>query len=71
MQQFGKYELPWWAVEDLEDLSDEYPGLVDMSKEELEKLKGKLYWEAQGYIDIANRIEAKADVIDLLIKAMD
>ena len=62
MGKFSKLDLYWWEEEDLEDLEDEFH-LTEKTTEELNKLATKLYWEAQGLIDQANRLESKADTI--------
>ncbi len=62
MGKFSELDLYWWEEEDLEDLEDEFH-LTEKTTEELNKLATKLYWEAQGLIDQANRLESKADTI--------
>ena len=55
-----------WQREDIEEIIDElYPNLLEMSIEELEKIQRALYWDALGYIETANRIGSKADVIGI------
>ena len=41
-----------------------------MSIEQMDEFARKLYWEAQGYIDQANSIENKADILREYIKAI-
>ena len=62
MGKFSELDLYWWEEEDLEDLENEFH-LTEKTTEELNKLATKLYWEAQGLIDQANRLESKADAI--------
>ena len=62
MGKFSELDLYWWKEEDLEELEDEFH-LTEKTAEELNKLATKLYWEAQGLVDQANRLESKADTI--------
>jgi hypothetical protein len=62
MGKFSELDLKWYEEEDLEDLDDEYH-ISGKTTEELNKLATKLYWEAQGLVDQANRLESKADAI--------
>ena len=62
MGKFSELDLYWWEEEDLEELEDEFH-LTEKTVEELNTLATKLYWEAQGLIDQANRLESKADTI--------
>ena len=68
--RFSNLGLTWYEEEDLEDLCDEYPGFNTMSKEDLDKLATKLYWEAQNLIETANSIESKADTIRMYLRAL-
>lgn len=70
MSKFSELNLELWQEEDLEDVFEEYPELENMTLEEMEKFARKLYWEAQGYIDQANSIENKADILREYIKAI-
>ena len=70
MGKFSELNFHWWLEEDLEDLFKEYPELNDMSIKQMEEFARKLYWEAQGYIDQANSIENKADILCEYIKAI-
>ena len=63
MGRFSELDLELWQEEDLEDIFEEYPELENMNIEEMEKFAKKLYWEARGYIDTANRLESEADTI--------
>ena len=62
MGKFSELDLYWWEEEDLEDLDEEFH-ISKKTTEELNTLATKLYWEAQGLIDEANRMESKADAI--------
>ena len=62
MGKFSELDLYWWEEEDLEDLDEEFH-ISEKTTEELNKLATKLYWDAQGLIDEANRLESKADAI--------
>ena len=60
--------LTWWQKEDLLDLFRKYPEIELATREQLEKFKQEKYWEAQGLIEEAERIEAEGDVIHLYIQ---
>ena len=60
--------LTWRQKEDLLDLLRKYPEIELATREQLEKFKQEKYWEAQGLIEEANRIEAEGDVIQLYIQ---
>ena len=60
--------LTWWQKEDLLDLLRKYPEIELATREQLEKFKQEKYWEAQGLIEEADRIEAEGDVIQLYIQ---
>jgi hypothetical protein len=62
MGKFSELNLYWWEEEDLEDLDEEFH-ISEKTTEELNKLATKLYWDAQGLVDEANRLESKADTI--------
>ena len=70
MGKFSALDLHRWLEEDLEDLFEEYPELNDMTIEQMNEFAHKLYQEAQGYIDQANSIENKADILRKYIKAI-
>ena len=70
MGKFSELNIHWWEEEDLEDLEEEYH-ISELSFQELDKLATSLYWEAQGYIETANRLESKADAIRSYIRAID
>ena len=59
MIDLSTLDLQWYEKEDIEDLIEEYPQLLEMSLDEIKKLKTKLYWESQGLIDRAYAIESK------------
>lgn len=60
--------LTWWQKEDLLDLLMKYPEIELATREQLEKFKQEKYWEAQGLIEEAERIESEGDVIQLYIQ---
>ena len=60
--------ITWWQKEDLLDLLRKYPEIELATREQLEKFKQERYWEAQGLIEEAERIEAEGDVIQLYIQ---
>ena len=62
MGKFSELNLYWWEEEDLEDLDEEF-NISEKTAEELNKLATKLYWNAQGLVEEANRLESKADAI--------
>ena len=57
----------WWKKEDLLDLLEKYPEIELTTRKQLEKFKQEKYWEAQGLIEEAERIEAEADTIQLYL----
>lgn len=61
----------WWQKEDLLDLFEKYPEIESATHEQLEKFKQEKYWEAQGLIEEAERIEAEADTIQLYLDLME
>lgn len=71
MGKFSELDLHWWEEEELEDLLEEYPNFLDMTDEELRKMANQLYWEANGLVEQANRLEAKADTIRSYLRAID
>lgn len=71
MGRFSELNLTWWQEEDLEDLLEDYPNLLEMSAEELNKLVRQLYWEANGLVEQANRLESKADAIKTYLKVTE
>ena len=58
----------WWKKEDSLDLLEKYPEIELATRKQLEKFKQEKYWEAQGLIEEAERIEAEGDVIQLYIQ---
>ena len=71
MIDLSTLDLQWWKKEDIEELIEEYPQLLEMSLDEIKKLKTELYWESQHLIDRANIIESKADSLQTLINKME
>ena len=71
MIDIEKLDLKWWEKEDIEDLIEEYPQLLEMSLDEIKNLKTKLYWESQGLTDRAYAIESKADSLQILIRELE
>ena len=71
MIDIEKLDLKWWKKEDIEELIEEYPQLLEMSLDEIKKLKTELYWESQHLIDRANIIESKADSLQTLINKLE
>ena len=60
-------DLEWWEKDDIDSLLEEYPEIKNMSRNELDKLKSKLYWEAQGLIEESNRIESYSYTIQRVL----
>lgn len=69
MGKFSKLNLKWYEEDDLEDLEEEYPGLFDKSREELDEFATQLYWKVQHLLEEANSLESKADVIRTYLNA--
>jgi hypothetical protein len=67
-KEMESMNLTWWQKEDLLDLIRKYPEIELATREQLEKFKQEKYWEAQGLIEEAERIEAEGDVIQLYIQ---
>lgn len=67
-KEMESMNLTWWQKEDLLDLFKKYPEIELATREQLEKFKQEKYWEAQGLIEEAERIEAEGDVIQLYIQ---
>lgn len=65
---FDKANLTKWKKDDLIDLLDDYPNLLEKSDEELETLSTNLYFKAQDLYERANWIEQDAENIKLLMK---
>ena len=64
-------ELKWYEKEDIEDLIEEYPRLLEMPLNEIKKFKTELYWEAQGLIARAYALESKANALQIIIDDME
>ncbi len=60
--------LTKWQKQDIEDLLEEHPELVDMSDEELVIFSRKLYWEAQSLYDRVNYLENYAENVILYMQ---
>lgn len=67
-KEMESMNLTWWQKEDLLDLFRKYPEIELATREQLEKFKQEKYWEAQGLIEEAERIETEGDVIQLYIQ---
>lgn len=67
-KEMESMNLTWWQKEDLLDIFKKYPEIELATREQLEKFKQEKYWEAQGLIEEAERIEAEGDVIQLYIQ---
>lgn len=67
-KEMESMNLTWRQKEDLLDLLKKYPEIELATREQLEKFKQEKYWEAQGLIEEAERIEAEGDVIQLYIQ---
>ena len=67
-KEMESMNLTWWQKEDLLDLLEKYPEIELATCEQLEKFKQEKYWEAQGLIEEAERIEAEGDMIQLYIQ---
>lgn len=64
IERLSGYDLPRYVKEDLIDLLDEHPDLLEMTAEELKKVVQDKYWTAQGYFDRGNRLESDAASIE-------
>ena len=67
MIDLEKLDLEWYEKDDIEDLIEEYPHLLEMSLNEIKKFKTELYWEAQGLIARAYALESKANALQIII----
>ena len=70
MGKFSELNLHWWEQEDLEELEEEYH-ISKKGPNELDKLASAFYWEAQGLVERANRLESKADTIRAYLRAIE
>ena len=61
----------WREKEDLLDLLEKYPEIEIATREQLEKFKQEKYWEAQGLIVEAGRIDVEANMIQLYLELME
>ena len=67
--QLDKLNLSKWQKEDMEDMFEDYPNLLDMSVEELETLSRKKYWEADGMYQTVCYMESQAELMQVLANA--
>lgn len=67
--QLDALNLSKWQKEDIEDMLEDYPNLLDMSVEELETLSRKKYWEADGMYQTVCRMESQAELMKILANA--
>ena len=67
--QLDELNLSKWQKEDMEDMLEDYPNLLDMSVEELETLSRKKYWEADGMYQTVCYMESQAELMQLLANA--
>ena len=58
-----RYDLSPWTKEQLVDLLDDYPNLLEMPEVELNKLATDLFREAQGYIERGTSLENDSNAI--------
>lgn len=67
--QLDKLNLSKWQKEDIEDMLEDYPNLLNMSVEELEVLSRKKYWEANGMYQTVCYMESQAELMQVLANA--
>lgn len=67
--QLDKLNLSKWQKEDMEDMLEDYPNLLDMSVEELETLSRKKYWEADGMYQTVCYMESQAELMQVFANA--
>lgn len=67
--QLDALNLSKWQKEDIEDMLEDYPDLLEKSIDELETLSRKLYWEADGMYQNVCRIESQAELMKVLAEA--
>lgn len=63
MGKFSELDLELWEEEDLEDLLEMFPNLLEMTHEQLDRAASDLYWEAQRKYAEVTSLESKADTI--------
>lgn len=63
MGVFSYLNLRAWEEEDLEDLLEMFPDLLEMTHEQLDQAASDLYWEAQRKYEEVTSLESKADTI--------
>ena len=69
MERLKDFDLHWYVKEDLIDLLEDYPDLLEMSAEELNALIYSKYSDAQYHAERANRLENDASAIEKYYKA--
>ena len=60
---FSDLELNKWEKEDLEEMVADYPEILEMSDEEINKLATTFYWEAQSKYEEVVSLENQADIL--------
>lgn len=63
LEYFEKLEFTWWEREDIMDLIEDNPDLLNDSIENLESTVTHYFWEAQNLIEEADSLEAKGDAL--------
>lgn len=58
-------DLKWYQKEDIEDILEQYPEVINYSDEEIDKKIRELIWEAQGLYESSVRFENLADAMKL------
>lgn len=56
-------DLNWYEKDDIEDMLEQYPELIDSSDEEIDKKIRELAWEAQGLYEASVRVENLVDAM--------
>ena len=66
---FSDLELTEWEKEDLEDIIANYPAVLEMSDEEIDKLATMFYWKAQSkyaeVVSLENQAETLRRILEL------
>lgn len=70
MVELDELKLSEWEREDLEDFIEDNPTFLQLSTDEMKKLKNDLNWKAQNLIDEAGVLENQAYTIDAYLKAI-
>ena len=63
MGVFSHLDLKKYEEEDLEELLEVFPDLLEMTSEQLDRAASDLYWKAQHLYDEVMRLESQADTI--------